>query len=75
MNPGFESVFKDYLADDSFKTYYYEVIQQEGRHQFGGYPAFVQDPPAFLDVEYDDYELLLKIDIDDHINWGDSGIG
>jgi uncharacterized protein YwqG len=73
-NPGFESIFKDYIANDSFKTYYYDVIQLEGEHQIGGYPTFVQDPPAFLDVEYDDYELLLKIDIDDHINWGDSGV-
>jgi uncharacterized protein YwqG len=40
----------------------------------GGYGSSVQDPPVFLDEEYDQYEVLLKMDYEYHINWGDAGI-
>lgn len=78
MSAGFEQIFKAYLNDedsrDEFRSLYYAVVQFEDSHQVGGHASFVQDPPVFLDEEYDQYEVLLKMDYEYHINWGDAGI-
>lgn len=38
-----------------------KAIQCENSHQVGGYADFAQDPPVFLDEEYDQYEVLLTM--------------
>ena len=45
-------------------------------HKLGGYPCFAQgDPREGMDMEQEPYELLLQIDSEDEIMWGDAGVG
>ena len=40
-----------------------------------GYPAFTQSDPRYYNKEYSKYNtLLLQIDTDENIMWGDSGV-
>lgn len=50
-----------------------KAIQCENSHQGGGYADFAQDPPVFLQEEYDQYEVLLTMGYGYYINWGDAG--
>lgn len=43
-----------------------------GGHKIGGYPFFTQQDPRTDD---DRLELLLQLDTDDQMMWGDSGVG
>jgi uncharacterized protein YwqG len=40
-------------------------------HKLGGYPVFTQDDPR----RRTDLELLLQLDTDEHVMWGDAGVG
>ncbi len=40
-------------------------------HKIGGYPEFTQTDPR----ESGEFELLLQLDTDDQMMWGDSGVG
>jgi uncharacterized protein YwqG len=44
-------------------------------HKIGGYSHFKQDDPRIDDDQIKDYILLLQIDSDDEIQWGDMGVG
>jgi uncharacterized protein YwqG len=43
-------------------------------HRVGGYPHFTQEDPRVYNDACKDYILLLQIDTDDCIMWGDSGV-
>ncbi len=59
----------DLLNEDSLDEFCEECIQG---HKIGGYPTFTQSDPRSPD---DDYQvLLLQIDTDQGIMWGDSGV-
>lgn len=62
----------DYLEQIDEK--YYERLETWG-HKLLGYPAFTQTDPRYYKKEYSKYDmLLLQIDTDDDIMWGDSGV-
>jgi uncharacterized protein YwqG len=52
----------------------YEFIWPIG-HKIGGYSYFKQTDPRLDDDQIKDYILLLQIDSDDEIQWGDMGVG
>jgi uncharacterized protein YwqG len=52
----------------------YETFKSEG-HKIGGYAYFTQNDPRFYNKKLKEYILLLQIDTDDHILWGDAGVG
>ncbi|OUM58484.1 hypothetical protein PIROE2DRAFT_36965, partial [Piromyces sp. E2] len=56
---------EDKLNDELFTTFI--------KHKLLGYPFFTQDDPRH-DKKYSDYILLLQIDTDKSIMWGDSGV-
>ncbi len=43
-------------------------------HKIGGYAFFTQEDPRCGNSDFKDYILLLQIDTDDEIMWGDSGV-
>jgi uncharacterized protein YwqG len=49
-----------------------EVFATGDGHKVGGYPWFTQADPRHADTEL---RLLLQLDSDDEIMWGDSGVG
>lgn len=59
-----------------------EELQEEiwdtfvpGGHKMGGYAYFTQSDPRSYDELLKDYILLLQINSDDEIMWGDCGVG
>lgn len=67
-----ENKVNDYLEQIDEK--YYERFQTWG-HKLLGYPAFTQSDPRDYNKEYNKYDtLLLQIDTDDDIMWGDCGV-
>lgn len=77
--------FKDFLGEDPFDFFeqfgrksqklvkaYSETISSLG-HKMGGYAFTLQEDPRESCEEYKDYMLLLQIDTDDKIGWGDCG--
>lgn len=67
-----ENKVSDYLEQIDEK--YYEKFETWG-HKLLGYPAFTQSDPRCYSKEYSRYDtLLLQIDTDDDIMWGDSGV-
>ena len=44
-------------------------------HKLGGYAYFTQWDPRETEGEIRDYMLLFQMDSDDHIIWGDVGVG
>ncbi len=76
LNPNFSEIFEKYIKEDDeepdFCDLYSLLIDDFNSHQIGGYPSFVQDGP-YLENE-GNYEVLLQIDSDNHINFGDAGI-
>jgi uncharacterized protein YwqG len=43
-------------------------------HKLGGYPYFTQTDPR-VETQYQRYELLLQLDSDQDMMWGDAGVG
>ena len=67
-----ENKVDDYLEQIDEK--YYERFETWG-HKLLGYPAFTQSDPRCYNNQYSKYDtLLLQIDTDDDIMWGDSGV-
>ncbi|RRD89777.1 DUF1963 domain-containing protein [Conchiformibius steedae] len=65
--------------DEEFYKVYRRHSESIG-HRIGGYPAFVQGDPRYVDKTLADYILLFQLDSDYHkdnkeILWGDAGIG
>src|SRR5579871_378296 len=50
----------------------YETFHSSG-HKIGGYAHFAQEDPRY-GSDFKNYVLLLQIDSDDEIMWGDSGV-
>ncbi|HJD55085.1 MAG TPA: DUF1963 domain-containing protein [Rickettsia endosymbiont of Pyrocoelia pectoralis] len=76
LNPNFSEIFEKYIKEDDeepdFCDLYSLLIDDFNHHQIGGYPSFVQHGP-YLEKDKE-YEVLLQIDSDSHINFGDAGI-
>ncbi len=76
----------DYLFDDSYYWDFVENLSEEQQdlfaayfnpmgHKIGGYAEFTQsDPRDYNNSQRDDLQVL-QIDVDDHIMFGDSGLG
>jgi uncharacterized protein YwqG len=60
--------------EDEIDDAFYEDFPNGG-HKIGGYAFFTQEDPRNYDEELSEYVLLLQIDTDDEIMWGDSGVG
>ncbi len=60
----------DLLDEDTLEEFCDECNQG---HKIGGYPTFTQSDPRSPEDGYD--VLLLQIDTDEGIMWGDSGVG
>ncbi len=50
----------------------FEALPSGAGHKIGGYPDFTQEDPRAADSPW---QLLLQLDSDEHIMWGDVGIG
>lgn len=79
LNPCFEKVFSKYLTEnneqsDDFYDLYSELINDFNSHQIGGYSSFIQEAPNFIKEDIENFEVLLQINSDTHITFGDSGI-
>lgn len=59
--------------EDELNEYVYDTLSGNG-HKAGGYACFTQDDPRSDEPELEDYILLLQVDSDDHIMWGDVGV-
>ena len=60
--------------EDELEDALYDEIHTTG-HKIGGYAHFAQEDPRNYKEEFKEYVLLLQIDTDDNIMWGDSGVG
>ena len=58
-------------TDELRKSYSYQINSRG--HKMGGYGFVLQEDPREQCSEYKDYVLLLQIDSDNKIGWGDSG--
>lgn len=58
---------------DDLKEYLFDHCSATG-HKFGGYAYFTQQDPRIDQEQFKDYLLLLQIDSDDDIMWGDCGV-
>lgn len=66
------SEFRDFISNNED---IYDVYSGTG-HKLGGYPFFTQsDPREFLTDQKEPYILLLQIDTDKDVMWGDGGVG
>lgn len=69
-----ESTSVDEIFDKKVYEEYWEECN-EGGHKVGGYPMFCQDDARDRSDEFKDHDvLLLQIDTDEGIMWGDSGV-
>lgn len=59
--------------EDDLMDYIYEKCSNSG-HKIGGYAYFAQYDPREDEEKLKDYILLLQIDTDAEIMWGDSGV-
>src|SRR4051812_695940 len=70
-----EAIIDEYPAiKKDLETTIYSNFESNG-HKIGGYAFFTQFDPRSYDNEFKDYILLLQIDSDDQIMWGDVGAG
>jgi uncharacterized protein YwqG len=60
------------IADDLEESLY-DDFESNG-HKIGGYAYFTQSDPREYNEPVKDYILLLQIDTDEEIMWGDSGV-
>jgi len=69
-----EQVTKLYPAlEDQLDDAAYQDFNCNG-HKISGYAFFTQEDPRMYSEKFRDYILLLQIDTDDNIMWGDSGV-
>ena len=70
-----DSIQEQYPEPLADKLAYHVPVEFScGGHKMGGYAHFCQDDPRGSEEKWEDYILLLQIDSDDHINWGDAGV-
>lgn len=74
MDHGLDGILRAYAAqhqldEDSLLDALWEAYDGGG-HKLGGYPAFTQEDPRSDGMD----ELLLQLDSDDAMMWGDSGV-
>ena len=69
----FADFFEEDL-DESQQEEVREIISGEG-HKIGGYAYFTQEDPRWEDKKIAKHVLLLQIDTDDEIMFGDTGVG
>lgn len=65
--------FFEYLPEDNTLLQDYAEAFPATGHRLGGYPFFTQSDPRY-DEAFADYILLLQIDTEGDIMWGDSGV-
>lgn len=58
----------------NYQQPYTEQFQIEGGHRIGGYPNFLHSTDHRIEFAIKDYILLLQLDTDVGLEWGDSGI-
>ena len=58
---------------DAISDYLYDNFVPSG-HKVGGYAYFTQEDPRMYKDQFKEYILLLQIDSDDDIMWGDCGV-
>ncbi|WP_025743534.1 YwqG family protein [Aquimarina pacifica] len=65
--------FTEYLTDEQEKIFgeYFNAVG----HKIGGYAEFTQSDPRDNNTDQKDDIQVLQIDVDDHIMFGDSGLG
>ncbi|MFT3674343.1 MAG: DUF1963 domain-containing protein [Chitinophagaceae bacterium] len=74
VQPMIDQLVQKYPAyDDELNEYMYDTLSGSD-HKAGGYAYFTQEDPRTDNPEMEDYILLLQIDSDDHIMWGDAGV-
>jgi uncharacterized protein YwqG len=59
--------------ENDLENFVWENFMAVG-HKIGGYAYFTQEDPRLYKKEIDDYLLLLQINSDDEIMWGDAGV-
>jgi uncharacterized protein YwqG len=79
MNPGIslEQIAAQYdeELEEELMSYAYDHFTHAG-HKLGGYASFTQsDPRDYQDSHAKEFVLLLQIDSDEQIMWGDMGVG
>jgi uncharacterized protein YwqG len=65
----YEPVLKDVDVEEALM----ENFKQSG-HRIGGYSFFTQTDPRMYGEQYKDYIMLLQVDSEDDIMWGDMGV-
>lgn len=81
MKESYYDFYENLLSEDVFDNFENEIIEYTGGTKIGGYPFFTQSDPREREddevkekYEYD--TLLFQLDsVDDHVMWGDCGIG
>lgn len=70
-----ECFFENNFGDNMYDTWdeYDKVISSKRGHKIAGYANFTQNDPR--QGKFEDYILLLQIDSQQGISWGDAGIG
>lgn len=72
----FENLIPDYYdLEDEIRDAIYDSELYSSGHRIGGYPYFTQHDPRAYDTIPKDYELLLQLDSDNGLMWGDCGVG
>lgn len=61
-------------AYQHFEQPYIEQFQAEGGHRLGGYPNFLHSTDHRTEFRIEDHILLMQLDTDEGLEWGDSGI-
>lgn len=59
--------------EDELMEFAYDNFSHNG-HKVGGYAYFTQEDPRIYDEELQEHVLLLQVDSDIEIMWGDSGV-
>ncbi|WP_130860651.1 YwqG family protein [Gracilibacillus phocaeensis] len=69
----YAAILEELDGNDALEDAFYETFDSSG-HRIGGYPFFIQgDPRDFGDFQ-ESTTLLLQLDSDDDIMWGDVGV-
>lgn len=61
-------------AYETYQQAYTEQFQVEGGHRLGGYPNFLHSIDHRTEFDIEDHILLMQLDTDEGLEWGDSGI-
>ncbi|MCG2612637.1 DUF1963 domain-containing protein [Terrimonas sp. NA20] len=70
-----DRIIKKYPDEDENILYQKFCNTFSGRgHKIGGYAGFTQTDPRFKNPPFDHYILLLQIDSDEEIMWGEMGV-